>query len=124
MSLKSVMKDYEAALNAGDIDAILGLYGSEPVFMPQNAPALVGRDAVRAGYEQVFGAVGFDVTLTVHDAEEVGDWAWVRTSSTGTMKLLASGADIPEGNNELFVLRREGGNWKIHRYLFATALPA
>lgn len=34
MSLNSVMKNYEAALNAGDIDTILGLYGSEPVFMP------------------------------------------------------------------------------------------
>lgn len=79
---------------------------------------------MRAGYEQVFGAVGFDVTLTIHDAEEAGDWAWVRTSSTGTMKILESGADIPEGNNELFVLRRDGGDWKIHRYLFATALPA
>jgi hypothetical protein len=47
-AIPSVLKTYEAALNANDIDTILGLYGSEPVFMPQHAPALVGRDAVRA----------------------------------------------------------------------------
>ncbi len=27
---------------------------------------------------------------------------------------------IAEGNNELFVFRRENGAWKIHRYLFST----
>jgi hypothetical protein len=26
---------------------------------------------------------------------------------------------VREGNNELFIFRKEQGNWKIHRYLFA-----
>jgi hypothetical protein len=30
---------------------------------------------------------------------------------------------VIEGNNELFILRRENGAWKIHRYLFATNQP-
>jgi ketosteroid isomerase-like protein len=54
MSIQSLLRSYEIALNAGDVENSLGLYGSEPVFMPQHEPALVGRTAVRAGYEQVF----------------------------------------------------------------------
>jgi hypothetical protein len=48
-AIRDVVQRYETALNANAIDDILGLYGREPVFMPQYASALVGRDAVRAG---------------------------------------------------------------------------
>jgi uncharacterized protein (TIGR02246 family) len=123
MSIQSVLRSYEAALNANAIDTILDLYGSEPVFMPQHAPALVGRDAVRAGYEQVFATIKLDVRFEIHEVEEAGDYAWARTSSAGRTTILAAGVQVAEGNNELFVFRRENGAWKIHRYLFATTQP-
>ena len=59
----------------------------------------------------------------VHEVEETGDWAWARTSSAGRARILAAGLDVTEGNNELFVFRREGGDWRIHRYLFSTNQP-
>ena len=123
MSIQSVLRSYEAALNANAIDTILDLYGSEPVFMPQHAPALVGRGAVRAGYEQVFATIKLDVRFEIHEVEEAGDYAWARTSSAGRTKILAAGVQVAEGNNELFIFRREQGEWKIHRYLFATTQP-
>ena len=123
MSIEEVIRAYESALNANDIDTILGLYGADPVFMPQNAPALVGRAAVRAGYEQVFKSLKLNVRFTVHEIEQTGDWAWVRTSSAGRTRVLATGTEGDEGNNELFVFRREGRAWRIHRYLFATSQP-
>ena len=123
MSVQSVLQSYEAALNSNDIDTILSLYGREPVFMPQHAPALVGRDAVRAGYEQVFATIKLDVSFTIHEVEEVGAWAWARTSSAGRTRILAVDAEVAEGNNELFVFRSEDGAWKIHRYVFSTTQP-
>lgn len=123
MSISSVLRSYETALNANDIDTILGLYGNAPVFMPQHAPALVGREAVRAGYEQVFATIKLAIRFEIHEIEEAGDWAWARTSSAGRARILAAGVEVSEGNNELFVFRRENGAWKIHRYLFATNQP-
>ena len=122
MSIEQVIRAYETALKANDLDTILGLYGADPVFMPQGTPALVGRAAVRAGYEQVFNTLKLNVHFTVHEIEEAGDWAWVRTSSAGRTRVLAAGTEGDEGNNELFVFRREGDAWRIHRYLFATNL--
>jgi ketosteroid isomerase-like protein len=122
MSIEQVIRDYEIALNANDPDTILGLYGADPVFMPQGAPALVGRAAVRAGYDHVFNTLKLNVRFTVHEKEEAGDWAWARTSSAGRTRVLAAGTEVDEGNNELFVFRREGDAWRIHRYLFATNL--
>jgi ketosteroid isomerase-like protein len=123
MSIQSALRSYEAALNSNAIDTILDLYGSEPVFMPQHAPALVGRDAVRAGYEQVFATIKLDVRFEIHEIEEAGDYGWARTSSVGRTRILAAGVEVAEGNNELFIFRRENGAWKIHRYLFSTTQP-
>ena len=123
MSVESQIKAYEKALNSNDIESILNLYGQAPVFMPQHAPALVGREAVRAGYGQVFETIKLNVEFTIHEVEVFGDTAWARTSSAGRTRILAAGVEVEEGNNELFVFKRENGVWKIHRYLFATTQP-
>lgn len=123
MSIESLVKTYEHALNSNDLETILGLYGQAPVFMPQHAPALEGRDAVRAGYQQVFDTIKLAIEFTIHEVEILGDTAWARTSSAGRTRILAAGIEVQEGNNELFVFKRENGEWKIHRYLFATNQP-
>lgn len=123
MSIESTIKAYEVALNSNDIDTVLGLYSSNPVFMPQHAPALVGRDAVRAGYDHVFATIKLDIRFDIHEVEVAGDWAWARTSSAGRTQILAADLTIEEGNNELFLFHREDGAWKIHRYLFSTNRP-
>lgn len=123
MSIPSVLRMYESALNTNDVEAILSLYGDHPVFIPQNAPALIGRDAVREGYEKVFSAIKLAVEFEIHEIELVDDWAWVRTSSAGHSRIRSLGLEVLEGNNELFVFRREHGAWKIHRYIFATSQP-
>lgn len=89
-AIRDVIQSYETALNANAIDDILGLYGSEPVFMPQHAPALVGRDAVRAGYQQVFETLKLNIRFEIHEVQQAGDWAWARTSSAGRTRILLS----------------------------------
>ncbi len=123
MNIDTLIEKYQQALNANDIDTILDLYGREPVFMPQHAPAMIGRDAVRAAYKNVFDTIKLDIAFSIHEVEVLGDVAWARTSSAGRTRILAAGVEIKEGNNELFVFRKEGGEWKIHRYLFATTEP-
>ena len=123
MSIEVLVKAYEKALNRNDLDSILNLYGQAPVFMPQNAPALVGREAVRAGYRQVFETITLNVEFTIHDLEVLGDTAWARTSSAGRTRILSAGIEVAERNNELFVFKRENSDWKIHRYLFSTTQP-
>lgn len=122
-AIRQQLQRYEKALNASDAEAVMELYTIDAVFMPQHAPALVGRAAVRAGYEQVFATIKLDVRFDIHEIEEAGEWAWARTSSSGRTKILAAGVEVTEGNNELFIFRRENGSWKIHRYLFSTNQP-
>jgi len=123
MNIETLLRSYEAALNSNDMETILSLYGSEPVFMPQHAPAMVGRTAVRAAYRNVFDTIKLNIVFTTHEIEIHGDTAWARTSSAGRTRILSAGIEVEEGNNELFVFRQEGGAWKIHRYIFSTTQP-
>jgi uncharacterized protein (TIGR02246 family) len=119
----NVIKAYEKSLNASDTAAALDLYGEDPIFMPQYSAALSGREAVKAGYDHVFNTIKLNVTFTVHEVVEMGDLAYVRTTSAGETEILAAKTTVKEGNNELFIFRKERGKWKIHRYLFASTNP-
>jgi uncharacterized protein (TIGR02246 family) len=121
--ITELIRAYESALNASDTASVMSLYGSDPVFMPQHSSALKGREAVEAGYNHVFTNIKLDVKFTVHEIEFLGDLAYGRTTSTGKTHILKVDATVSEGNNELFIFRREGGEWKIHRYIFATIKP-
>lgn len=123
MEIEQLVRKYEQALNASDIAAVMALYGSEPVFMPQNATAMVGREAVQKAYAHVFGSIRLAIRFEVAEIVVLGDQAWARTSSAGKTTVLANGQVLEEGNNELFVFRREREGWRIHRYLFATNRP-
>lgn len=119
----NVIRAYEKSLNTSDTQAALALYGDDPVFMPEFSAALSGRDAVKAGYDHVFGAIKLNVSFTIHEIVEMGDLAYVRTTSAGKTEILKNKTTVQEANNELFIFRKEKGMWKIHRYLFASCNP-
>jgi ketosteroid isomerase-like protein len=121
--ITNLLKAYEKALNTSDTNAAMALYGSEPIFMAQNAPAFVGRDAVQRSYQHIFETIKLNVVFTIHEIVEMGDLAYARTTSAGQQEVLAAHTKSKEANNELFIFRREEGQWKIHRYLFATSNP-
>lgn len=118
------IKAYEKSLNTSDVNAALAVYGSDPIFMAQNMEAFVGRAAVQASYEHIFKAIKLNVAFTIHEVVSMGDdLAYARTTSAGQTEILAARKTVKEANNELFIFRKEQGQWKIHRYLFATSNP-
>ena len=88
--------------------------------MPEYAPPAVGREAVRKAYEWVFATLKLNGRFIVHEAEVIGDTAWVRTNSTGRFTIIATGFEADVANSEFFLFKRENGVWKIHRYIFTA----
>lgn len=122
-AIEAVIGKYADALTAADVDAVLALYSRTPVFMPEYAPQAEGRAAIRSAYESVFATLKLYGRFVIHEVEVVGDQAWVRTSSTGRFTVIATGVEAPVNNSELFLFKREGKAWKIHRYIFTSAAP-
>ena len=122
-AIEALLNTYQERLSINDIDGILDLYSANPVFIPEYAPPAVGRDSVRKAYEWVFATLKLRGHFTFHDVEVIGNTAWVRTTSTGHFRVMATGAEGDVANSELFVLKLEGGAWKMHRYIFTSSAP-
>jgi uncharacterized protein (TIGR02246 family) len=124
-AVAAVLGNYQNALNKSDTDAVMKLYASDGVFMPQNSPSSVGTDEVRRAYDAVFQTIKLTVKFTVAEVVEIApNWVFARTNSAGTVKVHATGAGGPEANQELFLFQKIDGAWKIARYCFSTINPA
>ena len=70
--------------------------------------------------------ITLDIVFQIDEVEVVSPTvACARTRSSGKTTILATGDQVSEGNQELFVLFREegSGDWKIGRYIFSTTQP-
>ena len=120
----AVLKSYEHALNTSDVDGVVELYTVDGVFMAQHNPSAVGIQQVESAYATVFQAIDLNVEFDIVEVEVIADdWAYARTNSSGTTTINATGDRIDEGNQELFVLHKLEGDWKIARYSFSTTNP-
>jgi uncharacterized protein (TIGR02246 family) len=120
-AVADVLAQYQDALNQSDTDAVMKLYATDGVFMPQHFPSSVGTDAVRKAYLAVFATITLKVEFTVAEVVHVAPaWAFARTNSAGIVKVNATGARSPEANQELFIFQKIDGDWKIARYCFST----
>ena len=120
-AIAAVLTSYQDALNQSSADAVMKLYASDGVFMPQDSPSSVGAQAVRKAYDAVFDAIKLTVKFEIAEIHQVApEWAFARTNSAGRVKVNATGESAAEGNQELFVFQKIGGEWKIARYCFST----
>jgi uncharacterized protein (TIGR02246 family) len=124
-AIGNVMSSYESALNASNTEAAMLLYAEDGVFMAPNNQSAVGKASVRQAYDAVFKAITLKVKFTIAELVVMSpQWAFVRTNSTGTQKINATGATSREANQELFILKKgDDGQWRIARYSFSTTNP-
>ncbi len=118
----NVIATYQRALNGNDVNGVLKIYAEDGVFMPEHSPSSVGSAAIREAYERVFKAIDLNVAFNVVEVKLLGDnWAFVRTTSDGTIKINASGAEVTNETKELFLLQKQSdGKWKLARYAFSA----
>ncbi len=122
--IEAVLRSYERVLNASDVDGVLKLYTEDGVFMAQHIPSAVGIKQVEAAYTGAFQAIDLNVDFDIVEIEVIADdWAFARTNSSGTTTINATGDKVNEGNQELFVLEKIAGKWKIARYCFSSTKP-
>jgi len=121
--IEQLLNKYEQALNTSDVNTAVQLYTDDGVFMAPENPTAIGTSAVREAYTGVFQAIAIKLKFQIAETKLLSpDWAMLRTTSTATVKILANGAEIPGSNQELFLLHKTNGQWKIARYAFSSVL--
>ncbi|KAF5001317.1 hypothetical protein FDECE_11001 [Fusarium decemcellulare] len=120
----AVLLAYGAALKSRNVEDAVALYTADGVIMPPHFSACVGTDALRDTYTRIFSTSQLNASFTFEEVVIMSpEWAFARTTASGTKTMLATQASEELSNQELFVLKKEDGKWKISRYAFSTMKP-
>ena len=112
------ISSYEKALNESSVDGIASLFSEDGVLILQGAPTFVGKDEVKEFYAGLFQNLKFDLRFKIDEIVEMSDeWAFVRTTTSGTLDIIANHSSIPSSGHELFIFKKQNdGTWAIARY--------
>lgn len=121
--IEGLLSEYKKSLNTSDAKLAQSLYTKDGIFMPSEAPSGIGSEGILKAYEYVFSQIQLNIEFFIEEIEVEGNMAFAVTSSKGTVKIHANGAELPEANRELFVFEKIDGQWKIARYMFNKTAP-
>ena len=119
-AIEATVVSYLTAFNRHDAAAVVANYTDDGVLIAPIGPAVESKPMLAMVYPEVFKAVRFNMAYEIKEVMQISpDWAFVRSATTGTETINATG-DISEARyQELFLLRKEAGAWKIARYCTA-----
>jgi uncharacterized protein (TIGR02246 family) len=121
---KAWLADYTAAMNAGDLEAVLALYGNDATSMPPDEPAVSGLDALRTWYAPILEHYSFDLTATVDEALVACDLAVLRSSYDSRITPKDGSESVTQHGSWLIVLReQDDGSWKLWRDMWSVIPP-
>jgi uncharacterized protein (TIGR02246 family) len=111
-ALQDIHSKFEAAFNAGDIDALLALYEPEAVFVARGGEILRGHDEIRIAFERMFAAkirIHLETAGIVEGVEGLvlmhGCWTLTGTQADGTpLETMGTSAEV--------LRRQPDGSWR------------
>jgi uncharacterized protein (TIGR02246 family) len=113
-----------AADNTGDATAVIRFYADDAVLLPPNDAPVVGRDAIRARYEEGFRHFRFAISSSSEETHVFGDWAFDRGTTAGKTIPKTDEPSRPIHDKYVMILHLEpGGAWKIARLIWNAAKP-
>ena len=121
--IRSTINLYEKALNNSSVEGISQIFTGDGIVILQGSPTMIGADAIQQFYIKLFEALDFDLQFNIDEVVQMSsDWAFVRTSTTGTNMVLANNSSRAGSGHEIFILKKQkDGNWKIARYAGSSA---
>ena len=147
-AIRQINQDYATAFNAYDVEAIVGLFSGDAVFMPPNSSTVRGSESIGGFYNTLFSEGESEIELEVSEVGGEGTLAFASgTYVLATRTPVANeGEDADEGEDEdaegedgdegevemqesrdrgkhLLVLRKLAGAWRIERLIWNSDLP-
>ena len=123
-AINELWNQYAAAVTTGDLDLWISLWTDNGIQMAPDAPAVIGKEQIRAKYESIFPQFIFKMAITNKEVRVTGDWAYARGTYTLSMTPKAGGETINIDGKFLTILKRQvDGSWKIFRDCFNSNVP-
>jgi len=114
---EQLLAQYAEALNAANTNLLPALYTADGVFMPDGVASLPAGALPGKGVS-FFAKSRLHISYAVQEVTGSGEYAFVQATARTATTNLATGQETARTSRDFFVLRQEGQDWKIYRYLF------
>jgi uncharacterized protein (TIGR02246 family) len=111
---------FSADFAKGDATAVASHYTVAGQVFPPNGEVVKGREAIAKFWKGAMDSGVKGVQLTVIEAEAHGGTA----HEVGTYVLTGEGGKTLDTGKYIVVWKRDGGQWKLHRDIWNTSMPA
>lgn len=119
---EQLLLQYAEALNAANATLLPALYTADGVFMPNGLTPLPASALLGKG-QSFFAKSRFHISYKVTSVAVDGEYAFVQATARTATTDRATGQEVARTSRDFFVLRQEGEDWKIYRYLFNSVRP-
>lgn len=124
-AIRIVTSGIIAADNTGDAAAVIRFYADDAILLPPNSAPVVGKDAIRARYEEGFRHFRFAISSSSEETHIFGDWAFDRGTTAGKTIPKTDESSRQIHDKYVMILHREpSGTWKIARLIWNAVEPA
>lgn len=114
--IRDLIDNWTRASGAGDISKILSLMDEDAVFLRAAQPAMRGREAFAAQFQQAIEQVRIEATSNVQEIEVSGDMGYCWNELSVTMTPLKGGPPMRHKGPVLTIFRKKAdGMWVLSR---------
>jgi ketosteroid isomerase-like protein len=122
-TIRGVSNEFARLFSAGQWDSLAAMYTADAVLMVPNAPPMVGRDAIRAGFAGMGGQMR-SYTLTLHTDTLIANGPLAveqgRYTDSGTT---TAGVATADTGKYLVQWWKTDDGWRLARDIFNSDLP-
>ncbi len=113
-AIRALRAAFTEAQGSGDVDTIVSSYASDAILMRAGAPTVSGLEPISALLAENFEQSAMTVEDPIDQLVVLGDWAFDRTSFSGTQTNRESGETVDLEGKAIHIYRRQAdGSWKI-----------
>lgn len=109
---------FEATYARGDAASMAELYTEDGMLLPTGSDFVQGKPAIQQFWQGVMDMGIDEAELEIAELEDHGDTAIEVGQYT-----LSGGGQVMDRGKYLVTLKREDGQWKLHRDIWNTSVP-
>jgi uncharacterized protein (TIGR02246 family) len=123
-AINEIWIQYAGSFSSGDLDSWISLWADNGIQMAPDAPAVIGKEQIRAKYESIFPEFIFKLAIANEEVRVADDWAFSTGTYAASITPKAGGETAEIAGKYLTILERQAdGSWKIVRDCFNSSVP-
>ena len=120
-AISEVSKKVVEAWNEGDYEGFMELIDNSAILLPQNAPNIVGIEAIKSLYSNSFENFTFIVNESIDEITVSGDYGYVLGNWVGSMNPVDGSDPINFNNKTLNIYKKQpDDSWLMYHVMYSS----